>query len=150
MAVRETMMAEEFLSRAYKIEARIRNKKEQLANLRALATNTTGNYGSEQVSHSRNTSSLENNIARIIDREKELERDIADLCAVQKEVQEVIDLVADREHRLLLEALYLNGKHGNELEAVLGVSYRQCKRRKRIALQMVETVLRTREANRHA
>ena len=144
------MTAEEFLNRAYKVETRIKYKKEQLANLRALATHTTCNYGSEQVSHSRNISTLENNITRIIDREKELEEAISELCSIQREVQEVIDLVADREHRLLLEALYLNGKHGNELEAVLGVSYRQCKRRKRIALQMVETVLRTREANRHA
>lgn len=144
------MTAEEFLNRAYKVETRIKYKKEQLANLRALATHTTCNYGNEQVSHSRNTSTLENNITRIIDREKELEEAISELCSIQREVQEVIDLVADRDNRLLLEMFYLNGKRGKDLETICGIGDRQCRRRKKIALQMVETVLRTREANRHA
>lgn len=144
------MTAKEFMSRAYRIKIRIKRKKEQLAELRALSEHGTVGYGSEQVSHSRNTSSFEDNIIRIIEHEKEIEREIDELCRIESEVHEVIDLIADDRFRILLQSRYVNGLSWNEVAADCGICVRQAQRLEIPALKMVETVLRTKEASRHA
>ena len=144
------MTALEFMNRAYKIDLRIRLKKEQLEEIRSLASHITAGYGSEAVSHSRNTASMDDNIIRIIEHEKELEQKIAELCAVRDETRGVIDLVADRDCRVLLESRYLNAKTWRTISEECGISIRQTIRKNKLALRMVETVLRTREAGKHA
>ena len=144
------MTAKEFMNRAYRIRVRIKRKREQLAKLLIMASRTTGSYGSEQVAHSRNTSSLENSIIRILEHEKELEHDVEELCKVETETQEVINLVADDRFRILLQSRYINGLSWDEVAADCGVCKRQAHRWEGQALKMVETVLRTKEMSRHA
>ena len=144
------MTAKEFMNRAYRIKTRIKRKAEQLAEIQALASHITGSYGSEQVAHSRNCSSMEDNIVRIIEHDKELEREIKELCKVEEETREVIDLVADDGFRILLQSRYINGLSWEEVAADCGVCKRQAHRWEGQALKMVETVLRTKEMSRHA
>ena len=108
------MMAKEFLNRAYRIDCRINNKCEQLERLKALASSASMNYGGEQVSHSRKTDTLENNILRIIEAEHELDEQIDMLIDMKKEIQQVIDLVADPDCRVLLEMRYQCQENPND------------------------------------
>ena len=144
------MTAIEFMNRAYRIDLRIRLKKEQLEEIRSLASHITAAYGTEQVSHTRSTTTMDDNVIRIIEHEKALEQRIAELCAVRDETRSVIDLVADRDCRVLLESRYLNAKTWKAISEECGISIRQTIRKNKLALRMVETVLRTREAGKHA
>lgn len=140
------MMAKEFLNRAYRIDCRINSKNEQLQRLRSLASSTSMNYGGEQVTHSRKTDTLENNILRIIEAEHELDEQIDTLIEVKKEIQQVIDLVADPDCRVLLEMRYLCMKRWQDIGVTMELGRTQTYNLHMKALAMVETVLRTMEA----
>ena len=140
------MMAKEFLNRAYRIDCRINNKCEQLERLKALASSASMNYGGAQVSHSRKTDALENNILHIIEAEHELDEQIDMLIDMKKEIQQVIDLVADPDCRVLLEMRYLCMKRWQDIGATMELGRTQTYKLHMKALAMVETVLRTMEA----
>ena len=70
------MTAKEYLSRAYRIDQRINAKLMRISELRALAQKCTVAYGGERVSHTRNVSSLEDSVMKIMEAEKELDAQI--------------------------------------------------------------------------
>lgn len=140
------MTAKEFLSRAYRLDTRINNKNEQLQRLRSLASSTSMNYGGEQVTHSRKTDTLENNILRIIEAEQELNREIDELIEVKHDIKQVIELVADPTCRLLLESRYLCMNRWDDVCGKLEVSRSRVFELHQTALSMVETVLATRRS----
>ena len=140
------MKAKEYLNRAYRIDCRINNKLEQLARLRALATKSTQAFGGEPVSHTRNVTSLEDIIARIIEREQELDEQVDALVAVKEEIQKTIDLVADPDCRVLLEMRYLCMKPWQDIGVKMELGRTQTYNLHMKALVMVETVLNTMEA----
>ena len=141
------MKAKEFLNRAYRIDCRINSKFEQLERLKALSSASSVHYGTEAVSHTRKTDTLENNVIRIIEAENELNEQIDALVAVKQEIQQVIDLVADADCRMLLELRYLCMKRMQDIGAKLELGRTQTYNLHKKALQMVETVLRTMEAH---
>lgn len=140
------MKAKEYLNRAYRIDCRINSKMEQLNRLRALASKSTRAFGGESVSHSRNVTSMEDIIARIIAEEKELDEQIAALVAIKTEIQKTIDLVADPDCRVLLEMRYLCMKQWMDIGAKMELGRTQTYNLHMKALAMVETVLNTMEA----
>lgn len=140
------MIAKEFLNRAYRIDSRINNKYEQLERLKALASSVSMNYGGEAVSHSRKTDTLENNIIRIIEAAHELDEQIDMLVSVKQEIQQVIDLVADPDCRVLLEMRYLCMKRWQDIGVKMELGRTQTYNLHMKSLAMVETVLRTMEA----
>lgn len=141
------MKAKEYLNRAYRIDCRINSKMEQLSRLRALASRSTSAFGGEHVSHTRNVTSLEDNIIRIIEAEHELDEQIDMLVDLKREIQQTIDLVADADCRLLLELRYLCMKRWQDISVAMELGRTQLHNIHTKALAMVETVLRTREAN---
>lgn len=140
------MKAKEYLNRAYRIDCRINSKMEQLSRLRALASKSTHAFGGESVTHSRNVTSMEDIIARVIEQEKELDAQIAALVAVKNEIQMTIDLVADPDCRVLLEMRYLCMKPWLDIGAKMELGRTQTYNLHMKALSMVETVLNTMEA----
>jgi CRISPR type III-A-associated RAMP protein Csm4 len=71
------MGAKEYLSQALWLDQRINSKLELLETLRALAMKVSVNLTEEKVSGGKNTKShMENTIAKIVDLEKEINRDI--------------------------------------------------------------------------
>ena len=140
------MKAKEYLNRAYRIDCRINSKMEQLNRLRALAPKSTRAFGGESVSHSRNVTSMEDIIVRIIAEEKELDEQIAALVAIKTEIQKTIDLVADPDCRVLLEMRYLCMKQWMDIGAKMELGRTQTYNVHMKALAMVETVLNTMEA----
>lgn len=113
------MTAKEYLSQAYRIDQRINAKLEQLDALRALSRKTTVSYGIEPVSHTRNVSSMEDTIVRLIDLENEINADIDRLVDLKREIYEVLRHVQDPELQLLLELRYLCFKNWSEISVAL-------------------------------
>jgi alpha-beta hydrolase superfamily lysophospholipase len=70
------MTAKEYLSQAYRLDKRIDSKLEQLSDLRDTTTKATAVMNNTPVSHTRNVHSLQDTIAKIVDMEHELDRDI--------------------------------------------------------------------------
>ena len=68
--------ARAYLSRAYRLNQRIDAKLEQLMQLRSLSQRCTVAFGGERVSHTRNVTSMENVIVKIVEGEKRLDAQI--------------------------------------------------------------------------
>lgn len=113
------MTAKEYLSQAYRIDQRINAKLEQLERLRALSRKTTATYGTESVSHTRNVSSMEDSVIRLIALENEINRDIDRLVDLKREIYGIFQRIQDPELQLLLELRYLCFKNWNEISVIL-------------------------------
>ena len=118
------LTAKEYLSQAYRIDQRINAKLEQLENLRALSRKTTVSYGSEPVSHTRNVTSMEDTIVRLIDLENEINADIDRLVDLKREIYDVLRHVQAPELQLLLELRYLCFKNWSEISVALDLDDR--------------------------
>lgn len=140
------MTAKEYLSQAYRIDQRIHSKQEQLERLRALTKRTTASYGGESVARTRNVASMEDAIIRLIEAEHVLDAEIDRFVDIKREIQKTIDLVADADCRLLLEFRYLCMKRWEEIAGEMKISSAYAFALHRRALDLVETILRTRRA----
>jgi ferritin len=104
------MGAKEYLSQALWLDQRINSKLELLETLRALAMKVSVNLTEEKVSGGKNTKShMENTIAKIVDLEKEINRDINRLVGVKAEIMDTISQVDDPICQLLLEMRLCRG-----------------------------------------
>ena len=101
------MRAKEFLSRAWCIELQVQAKQQQIESLRSMASLVRTCMGNTPVNHTRNVTSMQDTVARILEEEEELNRRIDALVAVKVEVGLVIDRVEDAILRLILEKRYL-------------------------------------------
>ena len=139
------MTAKEYLSQAYRIDQRINAKLEQAERLRELSRRRTVAYGGERVTHSRNVHRMEDTVVRLIEAERALDREIDAFLDVKQEVRQTISLVADADCRLLLELRYLSMKRWEDIAGEMQMCRTSVYLLHRRALDMVETILRTRE-----
>lgn len=102
-----TMTAKEYLSQAYRLDQRINSKLEQVEALRSLTRKVTVSYGSEPVSHTRNVTSLEDSIIRLMEAENALNATIDALVDMKMDIAQCINAVPNQDYRLLLEKRYL-------------------------------------------
>lgn len=101
--------------------------------------------GGERVSHSRNVHRMEDTVARLIEAERALDREIDAFLDVKQEIRQTIALVADADCRLLLELRYLSMKRWEDIAGEMQMCRTSVYLLHRRALDMVETILRTRE-----
>ena len=101
------MTAKEYLGQAYRLDQRINSKLQQIESLRSLTQRVTVAYGGEVVSHTRNVTSMQDTIVRLMQAEEELNREIDRLVDLKAEIMCVIKAVASPEHQTLLELRYL-------------------------------------------
>ena len=139
------MTAKEYLSQAYRIDQRINAKLEQAERLRELSRRRTVAYGGERVTHSRNVHRMEDTVVRLIEAERALDREIDAFLDVKQEIRQTIALVADADCRLLLELRYLSMKRWEDIAGEMQMCRTSVYLLHRRALDMVETILRTRE-----
>lgn len=135
------MDAKEFLSRAFFLEQRIQSKQEQIAALRSLASRVTISYGNEPVSHTRNVTSLQDTVEKILEAENELNRQIDTLVDTKLEIGRVIDRVENIQFRLILEKRYLLFRQWDDIGEEMGYSARWLQIRHREALNAVQEIL---------
>ena len=101
------LTAKEYLSQAYRLDQRINSKLEQVETLRALTRKVTASYGSEPVSHTRNVSSMEDVIIRLMEAESDLNGIIDELVGMKMDIAQSINAVPNHDYQLLLEKRYL-------------------------------------------
>lgn len=103
------MNAKEYLGQAYRLDQRINSKLQQIESLRSLTQKVTASYDGEPVSHTRNVSSLEDTIIRLMEAEEQINRQIDELVALKMNIAALIDKVRNESYRLILEKRYLWG-----------------------------------------
>ena len=105
---RQQIATKNYLMRAYRVDQRIENKMEQIANLHDLANKATATYSDMPKSKNRTGSRIEDAVVKIIDLENEINKDVLELVEIKSQIMDSIKAVQDPELQLLLELRYLN------------------------------------------
>ena len=141
------MNAKEYLSQAFCIEMQVQSKLEQIEALRSLACRVTTSFD-RAGGHSRNASSMQDTIVKIMEAEEELNRKIDELVTVIKEITDVIDRIPDVTLRLILENRYLLFHTWEEIAIDMNYARRWTQEKHREALDAVQRILDEREEER--
>jgi len=138
---RYIMNAFEFLSRAYRLDQQVQSKTQQISDLRAMASHVSAFLGNEPVSHTRDVTSMQGTVAKIIEEEARLNQEIDQLVDAKQEISEVISQVQDVNLRLILEKRYLLFEYWEKIAVDLGYTTRWVKERHKMALWVVDRIL---------
>ena len=141
------MTAKEFLGQAYRLDQRINSKLQQIDSLRGLTQKVTQSYDNEVVSRTRNVSSLEDAIIRLMEAEEELNRQIDQLVDTKIEIGKLIEKVHNESYRLLLEKRYLCFLSWDQIAAEMHYSRRWVLNKHERALEVADRLLREKEAH---
>lgn len=118
------MNAKEYLSQVMRIDQRINSKLEQLQKLRASSTKATATLSDMPRPESPDLQRLETTVAKIVDLENEINRDIDTLVNLRGEIYHLIQTVPDVNQQLLLELRYLCFKSWREIAETMGLEER--------------------------
>ena len=135
------MKAEEFLSRAYRLDQQIQSKVDQLQRIRACASGSGKPCENVKVQTSGPESRVENTVVRILEEERMINEEIDRLVEIKREIREVISLVENVDYRLLLEERNLLFKPWTEIRRDLGMSLRWAQIKHKEAVEAVQAVL---------
>jgi len=139
------MTAKDYLGQAYKLDQRINSKLQQVDSLRSLTQKVTASYGGEVVSHTRNVSSLEDAIIRLMEVEQELNQQIDKLVSLKMDISRCVDLVKNDGFRLILEKRYLCFQQWDHIASDMHYSRRWVLNKHDRAVEVVEKILAERE-----
>lgn len=118
------MTAKEYLSQAKFLDQRINSKIQQVASLNDLATKATSTLTEMPRNPNHATSTMEETIAKIIDLQAEINRDIDRLVDLKQEITAVIKAVDNNEYQTLLEKRYLCFLSWEKIAVEMGYSIR--------------------------
>ncbi len=135
------MTAKEYLNQARLLDQRINAKLDRVTRLRALTERVTAAMDGEVVSRTRNVTSLQDQIARLMDEEESLNAAIDRLVDLKKEVSEVLTLIHDTDCQLVLELRYLCFREWEEIAEVMHFHVRTVYKVHGRALQKLAEVL---------
>ena len=135
------MEAKCFLSRAYKLHREIQIKKEQLASIRESLSSITNPIDKEHVSHTPDSSPMENALLSLIELENEVQNDAARFVEIQKETVRVINQLADPTLRLILSKRYVCFKTWQVIADEINLSEKRVFNQHNCGLKKVEEIL---------
>lgn len=135
------MTAKEYLGQAYRLDQHINSKLQQIESLRSLTQRVTVAYGGEVVSHTRNVTSLQDTIARLMETEEELNQEIDRLVDLKIEIADVISRVHNESYRLILEKRYLCFLSWDQIGTDLHYTHRWLLTKHDRAVDVVEKLL---------
>lgn len=135
------MTAQEYLSRAYRMEQQVESKLQQIEALRSMAESLTSCIGTEPVAHTRNVTSMQDTVNKIIEEEQELNAQIDRLVEIKKEIADTIARVTNVTYRLILEKRHLCFQMWEQIAYDLNYSIRSVQTKYGEALQVVEKIL---------
>lgn len=101
------MTVKEYLGQAYRLDQRITSKLEQVASLNDLAEKATSTLTGMPKNPNNATSTMADAVAKIIDLQAEINRDIDCLVDLKREIVALIKTVDNTEYQTLLEKRYL-------------------------------------------
>jgi hypothetical protein len=118
------MTAKEYLSQAYRLDRRINSKFEQAASLNDLAAKCTTVLTGMPRNPNRSGSVMADAVAKIVDLQAEINRDIDALVDLKREMVRAIKAVDNTEYQTLLELRYLCFKTWEQIAVDMGYSVR--------------------------
>ena len=139
------MTAQEYLSRAYRMEQQVESKLQQIEALRSMAESLTSCIGTEPVSHTRNVTSMQDTVNKIIEEEKNLNAQIDELVEIKKEIADTISQVTNVTYRLILEKRHLCFLMWEQIACEMHYGVRTVQTKYNDALQIVQRILDERE-----
>lgn len=139
------MTAKEYLGQAYHLDQRINSKLQQVDSLRSLTQKITASYDGEVVSHTRNVTSLQDTIIRLMEAEEELNRQIDELVDLKMDIARLIDQVHNESFRLILEKRYLCFLQWDQIAAEMHYSRRWVLNKHDRAVEVVDKLMAERE-----
>jgi hypothetical protein len=101
------MTIKEYLSQARYLDMRINSKIQQVASLNELATKCTVTLTGMPRNPNHSTSTMADAVAKIVDLQAEINRDIDALVDLKTEITGVIKAVSNPEYQTILEKRYL-------------------------------------------
>ena len=131
------MTAKEYLGQAYRLDQRINSKLEQVLSLRGLTTKATATMSDMPGGGSRNVYKMQDIIAKIVDLEDDINRDIDALVDLKREMVSVIKAVENPEYQTLLELRYLCFKTWEQIAVDMNYSSEYTVRLHKTALEVV-------------
>ena len=141
------MTAKEYLGQAYRLDQRINSKLQQVESLRSLTRKVTASYDGETVFHTRNVTSLEDTIYRLMEAEEELNRQIDELVVLKMDISRTINRVRNESLRLILEKRYLCFLQWDQIAAEMHYSRRWVLKRHARAVEVVDKLMTEREGS---
>lgn len=118
------MTAKEYLGQAYRLDQRINSKLEQIASLNSLAAKCTSTLTGMPRNPSHGTSTMADAVAKIVDLQAEINRDIDRLVDLKRDMVRVIKAVEHTEYQTLLELRYLCFKTWEQIAVDMGYRVR--------------------------
>ena len=135
------MTAKEYLNQAKTLDQRINVKLDRVSRLRAMTQKITASLDGEQVSRTRNVTSLEDAIIRLMEEEESLNAAIDRLVDLKREVSGVLKQIDDTDCQLLLELRYLCYRSWEDIAEVMHMHIRTVYKVHGRALLKVEAIL---------
>ena len=135
------MTAKEYLSQAYLLEQQIRSKMEQIESLKSLASYVSMDFSREPVSHTRNVSSMQDTVLKIMELNQELDAQIDALVDKKIEITRIIAQIQRADYRLILEKRYISFYTWEEIATDLRYSVRNVQRMHNHAMKIVQGIL---------
>lgn len=102
------MTAREYLGQAYRLDQRINSKIEQVSSLNDLAKKCTSTVTGMPHNPNKGSDSMGDTIAKIVDLQEEIKRDIDALVDLKSEIYSAIRAIGNVECQTLLELRYLS------------------------------------------
>ena len=131
------MTTKEYLGQADRLDKRINSKLEQVLSLRGLTTKATATMSDMPGGGSRNVYKMQDIIAKIVDLEDDINRDIDALVDLKREMVSVIKAVENPEYQTLLELRYLCFKTWEQIAVDMNYSIEYTFRLHKKALEVV-------------
>ena len=100
------MNAKEYLNRISQLDGEIKRKQQRCRTLRDVAMNTSVKHSGESVQQSREKNPLEKILTKVIDLERQIEKDEALLVDLKAEVWEQLDKLEDETQKRILWLRY--------------------------------------------
>ena len=119
------MSTKDYLSQAYRIDQRINSKLAQVMSLRDLLSKATGTLSGAPKAATPNPHSMEDTIAKMVDLENEINKDIDALVDLKAEIMRRIKRVENTEYQTILELRYLCFKRWEEIAVDMRYSLRR-------------------------
>ena len=107
------MTAKEFLNQISQLEKEITRKKQRCQTLRDVAMNTSVNNSNDAVQCTKEKNPLEKILTKVIDLDREIEKDEMALVDLKAEVWEQLDKLTDERQKRILWLRYAEHKKGN-------------------------------------
>ncbi len=136
------MNAKEYLSQARYLDARINAKIKQVESLNALATSATSVLTGMPHSPNKATSKMADIVAKIVDLQAEINRDIDELVDLKKEIAALIKAVDLPDQQTILEKRYLCFQSWEQIAVDMGFSMHYLYKVHNSALEKCEILLK--------